>query len=436
MKRLFSYSLVVILGFVFAMPISSSLAAGTLKVTSPNGGQKWKTGKKYAIKWVKGNAGSTVKIQLLKSDKHYKWVSKKTKNDGKHPWKVPATVATGSAYKIKIVSTKNKKVFDKSNKNFTITKTGGGGTSSIRVTTPNGGQKWKTGKRYAIKWVKGNAGSTVKIQLLKSGKHYKWISKKTNNDGKHPWKVPASVVTSSAYKIKIVSTKNKKVFDKSNKNFTITKTGGGGAATFKGKVTTFTGADSLITIECTTCSSSNLQEVNLGDTFSIGVDTGDHIIKFTSSGSTSMFDKITDFWFPTAYALDSLSATYSLDDVIAGDTLEWNQIQIKSSTVSTEHTGTWKGEFVENDGEIKDDLTLTINVGGNSMTGTVGGFSDGTVSFSGTETGDAFNLTWTQENSDCAGIASGTFSGNTFTATATATSGTDCEGGTLSATKL
>ena len=335
MKRLFSYSLFVILGFVFAMPISSSLAAGTLKVTSPNGGQKWKTGKKYAIKWVKGNAGGTVKIQLLKSDKHYKWVSKKTKNDGKHPWKVPA-----------------------------------------------------------------------------------------------------SVVTSSAYKIKIVSTKNKKVFDKSNKNFTITKTGGGGAATFKGKVTSFTGADSLITIECTTCSSSNLQEVNLGDTFSIGIDTGDHIIKFTSSGSTSMFDKITDFLFPTAYALDLLSATYSLKDVIAGDTLEWNKIQIKSSTVSTEHTGTWKGEFVEDDGEIKDDLTLTINVGGNSMTGTVGGFSDGTVSFSGTETGDAFNLTWTQENSDCAGTASGTFSGNRLTATATATSGTDCEGGTLSATKL
>ena len=82
-----------LLGFI-ANPVWS---AGTLKVTTPNGGQKWKTGKKYAIKWVKGNAGGTVKIQLLKSGKHYKWVSKKTKNDGKHPWKVPASVATGSA---------------------------------------------------------------------------------------------------------------------------------------------------------------------------------------------------------------------------------------------------------------------------------------------------------------------------------------------------
>ena len=85
---------------------SSAWSAGTLKVTTPNGGQKWTTGKSYAVKWSKGSAGATVKIQLLKSGKHYKWVSKKTKNDGKHTWKIPSTVATSSAYKIKMVSIK------------------------------------------------------------------------------------------------------------------------------------------------------------------------------------------------------------------------------------------------------------------------------------------------------------------------------------------
>jgi hypothetical protein len=93
MKRLVSFLLVSLVGLAFVIPISSSLSAGTLKVTTPNGGQKWKTGKKYTIKWVKGNAGGTVKIQLLKSNKHYKWVSKKTKNDGKYIWKIPSSVA-------------------------------------------------------------------------------------------------------------------------------------------------------------------------------------------------------------------------------------------------------------------------------------------------------------------------------------------------------
>ncbi len=53
---------------------SPAWSAGTLKVTTPNGGQKWTTGKSYAVKWSKGNAGAKVKIQLLKSGKHYKGV--------------------------------------------------------------------------------------------------------------------------------------------------------------------------------------------------------------------------------------------------------------------------------------------------------------------------------------------------------------------------
>ena len=202
--------------------------ASSFKVTTPNGGQKWTTGKSYAIKWTKGKAGATVKIQLLKSNKHYKWISKKTKNDGKLVWKIPTTVVTSSAYKIKITSVKNKKVFDKSNKNFKITKTGGGGSSSLKVTTPNGGQKWTTGKSYAIKWSKGNAGAKVKILLLKNGKAYKWITKSTKNDGKHAWKIPANVATASTYKIKITSTTKKKVTDSSNKTFRITRGAGGG----------------------------------------------------------------------------------------------------------------------------------------------------------------------------------------------------------------
>ena len=130
MKRLVSFLLVGLVGLAFVISMSSTLSAGTLKVTTPNGGNKWKTGKKYAIKWVNGNGGAFVKIQLLKSNKHYKWVSKKTKNDGNHIWQIPTTVDSGSAYKVKIISVKNKKVFDKSHKNFTITNNSNNGANA------------------------------------------------------------------------------------------------------------------------------------------------------------------------------------------------------------------------------------------------------------------------------------------------------------------
>ena len=71
-------------------------SAGTLKVATPNGGEQWTTGKRYTIKWDKGNAGAYVKIQLLKSGKAYKTIKAKTKNDGRHRWKIPVSVKTGS----------------------------------------------------------------------------------------------------------------------------------------------------------------------------------------------------------------------------------------------------------------------------------------------------------------------------------------------------
>ena len=122
MKRLMSFVLAVLLGLTLVIPISSSLAAGTLKVTSPNGKEKWKTKKKYIIKWKKGKAGTYVKIQLLKKGKLYRTIAAKTKNDGKHAWRVPSTLVKSAAYKVKITSTKNKKLTDSSDNNFTITK--------------------------------------------------------------------------------------------------------------------------------------------------------------------------------------------------------------------------------------------------------------------------------------------------------------------------
>ena len=99
---------------------SSAWSAGTLKVTTPNGGQKWTTGKSYTVKWSKGSAGATVKIQLLKSGKHSLWISKKTKNDGKHTWKIPSTVVASSAYKIRVSSRAKKNIKDDSNRTFQI----------------------------------------------------------------------------------------------------------------------------------------------------------------------------------------------------------------------------------------------------------------------------------------------------------------------------
>ena len=58
---------------------------------------------------------------------------------------------------------------------------------SPTVTSPKGGESWKTGTTRVIKWSKGSGFNFVKIQLLKSGSHSLWLSNNTKNDGKHTW---------------------------------------------------------------------------------------------------------------------------------------------------------------------------------------------------------------------------------------------------------
>jgi hypothetical protein len=100
---------------------SSTLSAGTLKVTTPNGGQKWTAGKSYALKWSKGNAGKYIRIRLLKSGRHYRWITKKTPNDGRYVWKIPTSVVASSNYKIRI-QPYSKSGYDNSDRSFSISR--------------------------------------------------------------------------------------------------------------------------------------------------------------------------------------------------------------------------------------------------------------------------------------------------------------------------
>jgi hypothetical protein len=114
---------------------------------------------------------------------------------------------------------------------------------ALKVTTPNGGELWTKGKTYTIKWKTGNGGSRVKIELLKSGKVYKTIKKRTKNDGKFRWEIPSSEKTSTSYRIRITSASKDNVSDSSNKVFSIKKKSTGTSSTGL-KVTSPNGGES------------------------------------------------------------------------------------------------------------------------------------------------------------------------------------------------
>jgi hypothetical protein len=101
--------------------------------------------------------------------------------------------------------------------------------SSIKVTTPNGGERLKLGTSQTISWnYTGNPGPTVKIVLLKGGKEVGTIkdiwATGSNGKGSCTWPVSSSVPIGSDFAVSVQSINQTTIKDLSDNYFTITTT--------------------------------------------------------------------------------------------------------------------------------------------------------------------------------------------------------------------
>jgi hypothetical protein len=211
--------------------ITSTTTSPSITVSSPNGGESWARDSTHIITWSSsGSVGSNVKIEALKAGAVVQTITSSTPNDGSYNagWTIPATLATGTDYRIRITSTTNTAITDSSNSNFAITSTTT--SPSITVSSPNGGDSLPRmmgmGSPYPIKWsYSGNVGTAVKIELLKAGILDRVITTSTSigsaGTGSYAWQIPATVKLGNDYKIRVTSTSNSAYSDTSNTNFII-----------------------------------------------------------------------------------------------------------------------------------------------------------------------------------------------------------------------
>ena len=192
-----------------------------ITVTSPNGGEHLVRGTTKTINWIPGSGtGSNIKIELLKGGIVNRVINSYTSNDGSYSWTIPSTQTLGTDYKIRITSTSNSLYKDASDNNFAI---GSSSTSSTSVTvsSPNGGESWAKGTVKEIKWTYTGSPGNVKIELLKNGLYNRLIASSTTNDKSFWWPIPSGQTIGSDYKVRITSTSNSLYKDVSNNNFRI-----------------------------------------------------------------------------------------------------------------------------------------------------------------------------------------------------------------------
>jgi hypothetical protein len=165
-----------------------------------------------------------LRITLLKGGVHYAMIAGNIANTGTFNWLIPAGMASGTDFSVKIASCLDPTVSDVSDANFTIT---GGGGSVMTVIAPNGGENLAAGTSNTITWTSDIIGN-LRIVLMKGGVQYSLIAGRVPNTGSFNWMIPAFIISGTDYTVKISSCTNPLISDVSDADFTIS--GGAGSS--------------------------------------------------------------------------------------------------------------------------------------------------------------------------------------------------------------
>ncbi|HEO72432.1 MAG TPA: hypothetical protein ENN80_14325, partial [Candidatus Hydrogenedentes bacterium] len=156
-----------------------SLGAKPLLGTGPTGSVLM--GDYVNITWQNNAGGAFVRLALHRYEGTFiGWINRKTTNDGVYLWRVPADLAPGPGYQIRIQSFNDPAVRD-FGPLFTVV------APDIVLGSPNGGERWVPGDTHNILWNAPAAGAYVRLALHVNGSFYDWINRKTENDGSYAW---------------------------------------------------------------------------------------------------------------------------------------------------------------------------------------------------------------------------------------------------------
>ncbi|RKY29307.1 MAG: hypothetical protein DRP68_07435, partial [Candidatus Omnitrophota bacterium] len=174
---------------VFDISDANFKIVGSLTLTSPNGGEKWKVGEQRKITWTMVGSIANVKLEYSKnSGQSFDYLITESTPGGskEYYWDIPDDVTT--ACRVKITDATDATVFDTSDADFKI-------QAVFDVIQPDGGEVWEVGTAQNITWT-CNATTVANVKLEYStdgGTDWNTIIDSTPNTGSYAWSVPDDI---------------------------------------------------------------------------------------------------------------------------------------------------------------------------------------------------------------------------------------------------
>jgi RHS repeat-associated protein len=167
-------------------------SAGAITVTNPHG-ETWHVGSQYSIQWESTNVPAGQLHIILRpasppDANPVMAIAANTDNDGIEGWTIPESVPTGN-YLIRIRTVSESPYIYDDSLGFAIE-----AEFSLKLTAPNGGEKWTPGSGQNITWSGGKDIRELKIEYSTDlGSTYQLITDRAPNTGSYAWQVPGTV---------------------------------------------------------------------------------------------------------------------------------------------------------------------------------------------------------------------------------------------------
>ncbi len=186
----------------------------SISVSAPNGGEDWAIGSSQNITWQSQNQEGDVNIEAS-HDGGLTWspVVANTQNDGEYAWTVTGPPTTQG--RLRVCSALYLDTSDISDANFIIR-----GSPVLILTSPNGGENWKSGTTHTITWDSLDIQGNIKIELSRDfGTTWTTIVSNTANDGSYGWNITGT--NTARAKIRVSSVADSSLKDVSAFDFSI-----------------------------------------------------------------------------------------------------------------------------------------------------------------------------------------------------------------------
>jgi hypothetical protein len=200
-----------------------SVVEGTpaVRVTTPNSTVSWARGSTQRIRWTHNfGANSYVRIELSRDGgvTYPELLASEVRNAGttagSYDWAVTGPNVTTARIRVRWI---DGPANDTSNVNFAVA------NPYVRVTAPNGGERWAAGAASTVRW-SSNLGSleSVRIELSRDGGTTYPITllASTPSDGAQAV-TPGTTARTSVGRVRVVWRRNTAVRDASNANFSV-----------------------------------------------------------------------------------------------------------------------------------------------------------------------------------------------------------------------